>query len=111
MLNEPTASSHTKKRTQSSTALQVNSMGRVDIQVETIRVEHELHDRQSVVLELHYGRHKPDFSRATTWWRTYWKDSEPHETHAVKMHRPFLHETADIPRRHRISSHGKLNDC
>ena len=85
-------------------ALQVNSMGRVDIQVKMIRVQH---DRQSVALELHYGRHETESSHATTWWRTYWKDSEPHEGHAVKMHRPFHKEMADIPRRRRFASHGK----
>ena len=73
-------------------ALQVNSMGRVGIQVKTIRVEQ---DQKSVVLELLYGRHGTDFNRATTWWRTLWRDSEPHETHFVKMHRPILKDMAD----------------
>ena len=77
-------------------------MGRVDIQVKMMRMEH---DRQSVAFKLHYGRHEADSSHgchATTWWRTYWKDSEPHKTHAAKMHRPFRKEMADdILRRHR----------
>ena len=87
-------------------ALQVDSMRHVDIQVKMIHVRVE-HDRQSVALELHYSRHETDSSHATTWWRTYWQDSEPHETHPVKMHRPFLKETADIPRRQWMFSHGK----
>ena len=69
-----------------------------------IRVEH---DRQSVALALHYGRHETDSNHATTWWRTYWKDSEPHEAHATKMHQPFRKEIADVPRRRQFSSHGK----
>ena len=83
MLSEPKTSLPIGKCTRSSMALQVNSMGRVDIQVKMIRVEH---DQQSVAFELHYGRHETDSSHATTWWKTYWKDSERHETHAVKMH-------------------------
>ena len=83
MLREHTTSSPTKKCMRSSMALQVNSMGRVDIQVKTIRVEQ---DRQSVILELRYGRHGTDFNCATTWWRTLWRDSEPHETHFVKIY-------------------------
>ena len=103
MLNEPTASSHTKKRTQSSTALQVNSMGRVDIQVKMMRVEQ---DRQSVVLELHCGRHATDFNRATTWWRALWRGSEPHETHFVKIHRPIPKDMSATLRRPRLSLGG-----
>ena len=39
MLNEPKTSLPTRKRMRSPMALQVNSMGRVDIQVKTIRME------------------------------------------------------------------------
>ena len=52
MQNERSSPLPTKKSTRSPVALQVNSKGRVDIQVKTIRVER---DRQSVVLELHYS--------------------------------------------------------
>ena len=34
-----------------------------------------------------YGRHVEDFNRAATWWRAPWRDSAPHETYFVKMHR------------------------
>ena len=49
--SEPTPPSPTKGRVRSSVALEVNSMGRVDIQLKTIRVEQ---GRQSVVLALRY---------------------------------------------------------
>ena len=105
MQSMATNSSHTKKRTRSSMALQVNSMGRVDIQVKMINTRGT---RSSVsglrlVLELRYGRHGTDFNRATTWWRTSCQDSEPHTTHVVKMHRP---STAD-PKGH--GRHTKAN--
>ena len=74
MLSVPMTSLPTRKRTRSSMALQVNSMGPVDIQVKTIHVER---DRQSVVLELRYGRHETDLNRATSWYRTLWQDSNP----------------------------------
>ena len=48
----------------SSMAPQVNSIGRVDIQVKTIRVDQ---DRQAVALEQRYGRHVADFNREPTW--------------------------------------------
>ena len=110
MLSDPSTVSPIRKRTRSLMALQlsqqVNSMGRVGIQVKLIRVEQ---DRQSVVLELCYSRHEADSNHATTWWRKYWKEPEPHEPHAAKRHRPFRKEMADIPRRQRLalSSHGK----
>ena len=63
MLSEPKTSSPIRKHTGSSMALQVNSMGRVDVQVKMTRVEH---DWQSVALELHYGRHETDSNHATT---------------------------------------------
>ena len=47
-------------------------------------------DHQSVVLEPHYSRHGTDFNLATTWWRALWRNSEPHDAHFVKMHRPIL---------------------
>ena len=104
MLSEHTTSSPIKKRMSSSMVLQVNSMGLAwifnIIQVKTIRVEQ---DRQSVVLELHYGRHGTDLNRATTWWRTLWRDSEPHETHFVKIQQPILKNMADTLRRLRLS--------
>ena len=64
MLSEPKTSSPIRKRMRSSMALQVNSIGCVGNQVKMIRVEQ---DRQSVVLELHYGRHEADSNHATTW--------------------------------------------
>ena len=100
MLSEPKTSSPIKTSMRSSMSLQVNAMRRVDIQVKKIRLEQ---DRQSVVLELRYGRHETDFNRATTWWRTLWRDSEPHETHFVKMHRTILKAMADTLRRLRLS--------
>ena len=87
MLSEPTNSLLTKKRARSSMALQVNSMGRVDIQVKMMHVER---DRQSVVLELRYGRQEPDLNRVTSWYRALWQDSNPRETHFIKMYRPIL---------------------
>ena len=96
MLSEPTTSLLTKTRTRSSMALQVNSMGRVDIQVKTIRVEH---DRQSVVLELRYGRHETDMNRAASWYRTLWRGSNPYETHFIKMYRPILKDMGATLRR------------
>ena len=62
ILIEPTASSLTNKRMRSSMALQVNSMGRVDIQVKMTGVEQ---DCQSLVLGLRYGRHRTNFNHAT----------------------------------------------
>ena len=96
MLSEPTTSLITKNRTRSSMALQVNSMGHVDIQVKTIHVER---DRQSVVLELRYGRHETDLNRATSWYRTLWQDSNPHETHSIKMYHPILKDMGATLRR------------
>ena len=75
-------------------------MGRVDIEVKMIRVEQ---DRQLVVLELRYGRHRTDLSRAMTWWRNLWHDSEPHEAHCVKMYRPIVKDMADTQRRLRLA--------
>ena len=77
-------------------ALQVNSMGRVDIQVKTIHVER---DRQSVVLELRYGRHETDLNRATSWYRALWQDSNPHKTHFIKMYRPIFKDMGATLRR------------
>ena len=76
----------------SSMALQVNSTDCVDIQVKMIRVQR---DHQVVVLELQYGTHEAGLNHATSWYRTVWKDSEPHETHIVKMHRPILKDMGD----------------
>ena len=91
-----------KKRMRSPMALQVNSMGRVDIQVRTARVEQ---DRQPVALELLYGRRGANFNRAATaaWWRAVWRDSEPHEAHFAKMHRTILKDMAGTLRRPRLS--------
>ena len=72
----------------------------LDVHVKAMRVEQ---DRQSVVLELRYGRHATDFNRTTTWWRSLWRDSEPHETHFVKMHRPILKGMTDTLSRLRLS--------
>ena len=63
MISEHTTSSPTKERMRSTMALQVNSMGRVDNEVKTIRIEQ---NRQSVVLELRYSRHMTDFNPAAT---------------------------------------------
>ena len=81
MQNDNNNSLPTKKRTLKivhGSASEFEIKGRVDIQdlVKTIRVER---DCQSVVLELCYIRHVEDFNRATTWWRTLWRDSTPHE--------------------------------
>ena len=89
MLNEQTSSPHTKKRTRSPMALQVDSLGRVDISGKTTRAEQ---DRLSAVSELCYGRHVADFmiNRAAAWWRALWRDSEPREAHFAKIHRPII---------------------
>ena len=96
MLNEPTNSLLTKKHMRSSMELQMNSMGRVHIQVKTVHVER---DRQSVVLELRYGRHETDLNRATSWYRTLWQDSNPNDTHFIKMYRPILKDMGATLRR------------
>ena len=77
-------------------APQVNSMGRVDIQVKMIRVER---DHQSVVLELRYGRHETGLNHATSWYRTLWQDTKPHKTHLVKIYRPILKDMGATLRR------------
>ena len=100
MLSAPTASLPTKNRTRSPMALQMNSMGPVDIQVKTIHVER---DRQSVVLELLYARHETDLTRATSWYRTLWQESNPHETYTIKVHRPILKDMGATLRRRRES--------
>ena len=92
MQSELTNSLPTKKRTRSSMALQVNSTGRVDIQVKMICVQR---DHQVVVLELQYGRHEAGLNHATSWYRTLWQDSKPHETHLIKMHCPILKDMGD----------------
>ena len=79
-------------------------MGRVDIQLNTICVGQ---DRQSVFLELRYGRHATDFNRATTWWRTLWRNSEPHEIHFVNTHQPILKYIAESLRRRCLSLGGQ----
>ena len=79
MLSEPMTSLPTKKRTRSSKALQ--------------------RDRQSVVLELRYGRHETGLNHATSWYRTLWQDSSPHETHRIKMYRPILKDMGAAVRR------------
>ena len=103
-LSDPKISSPIKKHIRSSMALQVNSIGRVDIQVKKMRAEQ---DRQSVVLALCYSRHETDFNCATTWWRTLWRDSEPHETHFGKTPRPNLKDMADTLRQRRFSLDGQ----
>ena len=95
MQSQQTNSLPTKKRMRSSMALQVNSTGGVDIQVKMIRVQR---DHQVVVLELQYGRHETGLHHATSWYRTLWKDSGPHETHLIKMHRPILKDMGDTIR-------------
>ena len=83
-------------------ALPANSMGRMDIQVKIIRVER---DRQSVVSEPCYGRHEADLNHAAGWYRTLWQDSNPHETHLIKMYRPILKDNVmgpTIRRRQRL---------
>ena len=65
----------------SSMALQENSTGRVDIKV--IRAQRD-HQDLVVVLELQYGRHETGLNHATSWYRTLWKDSDPHETRLIK---------------------------
>ena len=94
MQNEQTNSLPTKKRMRSSMALQVNSTGRADIQVKPEMIR----DHQVVVLELQYGRHETGLNHATSWYRTLWNDSEPHETHLIKMHRPILKDMGDTIR-------------
>ena len=74
MLGEPTDTSIRKNCIKSSIALQVNFMGRADVQV---RMTHLERDRQSVVLELRYGRHEVDLNRATSWYRALWLDPTP----------------------------------
>ena len=96
MQSELTNSVPTKKRTRSSMALQINSTERVDIQVKMIHVER---DHQAVVLELRYGRHETGLNHATSWYRTLWQDSKPHETRLIKMYRPILKDMGDTLRR------------
>ena len=101
MLSEPKTSSPTRRRTRSSMAVQVNSMGRVDIQVRMIIITR---GTRTTISGLRSSLRQ---AQAILQSRDYlvvdvlevWNDSEPHETHTVKVHRPFLQETADIPRR------------
>ena len=40
-------------------------------------------------------------NRATGWYRTLWQDSNPHETHLIKMYRPILKDMGGTVRRRR----------
>ena len=76
----------TRKRTKSSMALQVDSTGPVDIQVKTTRVGR---DRHAVVFELQYEGRETGLNHATSWFKTLWKDSRPHETRRITMYPPI----------------------
>ena len=76
----------TRKRTKSSMALQLDSTGLVDIQVKMTRMGR---DRHSVSLELQYEGQGKGLNQATSWFRTLWKDSRPHETRRIKMYPPI----------------------
>ena len=87
MLSEPTSSLPTKKRTRSSMAMQLDSTGPVGIQVKMTRGER---DRHTVYLELQYEElgNGLNINHATSWFRTLWKGSRPHEIRRIKMYPP-----------------------
>ena len=68
-------------------ALQLDSMGPVGIQ-DLVKMTRGERDRHTVYLELQYEELGNGLNHATSWFRTLWKDSQPHEIRRIKMYPP-----------------------